>query len=187
MIPTNLSYRIYHPCSLIWSSPLQSMLLISKYFAVEEFSPSIFHYNFSLIFCSINIATTSSFYSIGNWEFRNQNSTWDNNFSPKKYLFHKKPCFYTFFRNLNVFSIISSTINAYAMHLFPLHVCGDWVFSFKWNSILDFSSHVYLCHNSHIPLWRWWSDLKEIMSLICTWVMYSWCCTRMVKCAFDLH
>ena len=81
------------------------------------------------------------------------------------------------------FSIILGTINAYAMHLFPLHVCGDCVFSFKWNSILDFSS---LCHHSHLPLWRWLSDLKEIMSLICTWVMFS-CCTRMVKCTFNLH
>ena len=112
---------------------------------------------------------------------------WDNNFSPKTYLFHQKPTFYSFFRHLNFFSIILGTINAYAMHLFPLHVCGDSVFSFKWNSILDFSFHVYLCHHSHLPLWRWWSDLKETMSLICTWVMSSWCCTRMVKCAFDLH
>ena len=52
---------------------------------------------------------------------------------------------------------------------------------------MDFSSHVYLCHQSHLPLWRWWTDLKKIMSLICTWVMCSWCCPRMVKCSFDLH
>ena len=108
-------------------------------------------------------------------------------FPQKNICFIKNPLSIGFLGIWMFFSIILGTINAYAMHLFPLHVCGDWVFSFKWNSILDFSSHVYLCHQSHLPLWRWWPDLKKIMSLICTWVMCSWCCPRMVKCAFDLH